>query len=160
MLESTNKKNICFFAYADTIAAINFKKTNESHGWIGIRFQLFPESEPNDAIVHIRLLEKDNYLQQRTTGIFGVNLIYACYNYSTNPSRFLLSLLDGLSHDQIEVNMIKMSGPDLKYIDNRLLSVMLVKNRMTNAAIFDKNMHVCQPSDMFYKQNVDRKSVV
>jgi len=154
ILTTRKKENICFFAYADTIAAINFKKTNESHGWIGIRFQLCPESEPNDVIVHIRLLEKDNFLQQRTTGIFGINLIYACYHFSTNPHDFLISLLDGLSRDQIEINMIKMSGPELKYIDNRLLSVMLVKNHMTNAVIFDKKMDVRQPSDLFYKNNV------
>lgn len=154
ILKERNKADVCFFAYADTIAAINHQKTNESHGWIGIRFQLCPSSDYNDVIVHIRLLEKDNFLQQRTTGIFGINLIYACYNYSTNPHNFLLSLLDGLSRDQIEINMIKMSGPELNYIDNRLLSVQLVKNHMTNAAIFDKNMNVCQPSDMFYKKDV------
>ncbi|MFC2119330.1 TonB-dependent receptor [Bacteroidota bacterium] len=149
-----NKKDVCFFTYADTITAINYQKTNESHGWIGVRFQLYPNSNSNDVIVHIRLLEKDNFLQQRTTGIFGINLIYACYNYTNNPHRFLLSLLDGLSRDQIEINMIKMSGPDLKYIDNRLLSVQLVKNHMTSASLFDKNMNVCQPSDMLHKKNV------
>ena len=154
VLKNKSKEDVCFFAYADTITAINYKKTNESHGWIGVRFQLCPNSSTNDAIVHIRLLEKDNYLQQRTTGIFGINLIYACYYYFNNPHRFLLSLLDGLSRDQIEINMIKMSGADLKHIDNRLLSVQLVKNHMTNATLFDKNMNVCQPSDMLYKKNI------
>jgi len=154
ILKHRTNKDICLFAYADTIEAINFKKTNKSHGWIGIRFQLNPNSKTNDVIVHIRLLEKDNYLQQRTTGIFGINVIYACYYYPNNPNRFIISLLDGISRNQIEINLMKMSGPDLDNIDNRLLSVQLVKNHMTNAAIFDKKMNVCQPSDMFYRKNV------
>jgi len=50
--------------------------------------------------------------------------------------------------------MIRMSGPDLSYIDNRLLGVQLVKNEMTKAIMFDRYGNVQQPSDMLYKKNV------
>jgi len=50
--------------------------------------------------------------------------------------------------------MIRMSGPDLEYVDNRLLAVQLVKNGMTSAVMFDRKGEVQQPSDMLYKKNV------
>jgi hypothetical protein len=46
-----------------------------------------------------------------------------------------------------------MSGPDLDYVDNRLLGVQLVKNGMTRAIMFDAEGNVQQPSDMLYKKN-------
>src|ERR1700756_4852882 len=33
-----------FFVFADTVAARSFKQHNESHGWLGIRFQPEPRS--------------------------------------------------------------------------------------------------------------------
>src|SRR6478672_11222366 len=36
-----------FFVFADTVAARSFKQHNESHGWLGIRFQTEPRSEPS-----------------------------------------------------------------------------------------------------------------
>src|ERR1700704_2168208 len=35
-----------FFAYADTVTARSFKHLDESHGWMGIRFQSEPLKEP------------------------------------------------------------------------------------------------------------------
>ncbi|HSG67156.1 MAG TPA: hypothetical protein VK994_00520, partial [Bacteroidales bacterium] len=87
-------------------------------------------------------------------GVFGVNLIFACYYHIDRPNEFIRSLLDNLSRDRIEVSMIRMSGPDLEYVDNRLLAVQLVKNGMTNAVMFDRHGNVQQPSDMLYRKNV------
>ncbi|MCF8372758.1 MAG: hypothetical protein K9H64_14130 [Bacteroidales bacterium] len=144
----------CFFAFADTVATLNFKKDNVSHGWIGMKFQLSPNSEPNSVVVHVKLLENDNLLQQTTLGVFGVNLIFAAYHHYTTPNTFLQSLMDNLSRDRIEVNMIEMKGKELGYVDNRLLSVQLVKNGMTDATMFDRYGHVQQPADMLYKKNI------
>lgn len=144
----------CFFAFANTVSAINFRKDNEPHGWIGIKYQLEPKSEPNEIIMHVRMHEKDNFLQQRTLGILGVNLIYGAYYHYKKPNNFLQSIMDYISTDQVEVDMITMSGPQLDYIDNRLLGVQLVKNKMTNAVMFDRNMKMGQASDIFYKKNI------
>src|SRR6184192_4924206 len=35
-----------FFVFADTVAARSFKQHNESHGWLGVRFQKETHSEP------------------------------------------------------------------------------------------------------------------
>lgn len=143
-----------FFAFADTVSTLNYKKTNISHGWVGLDFQLEPEQPPNRVIIHVRLHENDNVLQQNTLGILGVNLLYACFYHWQWPNTFLQSLLDDLSNDRLEITMIHMSGPQLGYVDNRLLAVQLVKNDMTNAIMFDRFGNVQEPADMLYKKNV------
>lgn len=153
-VQQDHPQDTCYFAFANTVSAINFQKTNESHGWIGIRFQLNAGHEANEILLHVKMYEKDNFLQQRTLGVLGVNLIYAAYHYHDYPNSFLRSLMDNLSRDQLEIDMIRVSGPELDYIDNRLLSVQLVKNKITNITVFDSEQNVKPPSDIFYKKNV------
>ncbi len=143
-----------FFAFANTVATLNFRKDNEAHGWLGVRFQLNPCSKPNEVIIHVRLLENDTLLQQKTLGMLGVNLIYACYYNYQYPNSFLKSLLESLSDDRIEIDMIRMHGPELDYVDNRLLAVQLVKNGMTGVTMFDRHGQVQQPADLLYKKNI------
>lgn len=143
-----------FFALANTMEVLNYTKTNKSHGWMGIKFQLTPKSKPNVVIVHIKLLENDAILQQQTIGTLGVNLLYACKYYHESPNTFLKSLTDNLTMDRFRITMMRMSGPDLDYVDNKLLAVQLVKNKMTRSIMFDKEGNVQQPSDMLYKKNV------
>ncbi len=148
------KPEACFFAFADTVETLNYTKSNYPHGWMGIRFQRTPGGAPNTILLHVKLLENDALLQQKTLGILGVNLIYASHYYHRTPNTFLLSLLDNLSRDRLRITMMEMSGPDLDYVDNRLLGVQLVMNGMTHAIMFDRNGRVQQPSDLLYKKNV------
>ena len=146
--------NTALFSFADTVETLNYLKTNEGQGWMGVRFQESSRQEPNEVIIHFRLLENDALLQQYTLGTLGVNLIYACFHFSDDPNSFLKSLMDNLDSFRIDVNMIRMKGPDLDYIDNRLLGVQMVKNGMTHAIMFDKEGNVQQPADMLYKKDV------
>lgn len=50
--------------------------------------------------------------------------------------------------------MIQMNGPDFDYVDNRLLSLFLVKEKMTEAVIFGPDGNNLQPSDVLYKKNI------
>lgn len=143
-----------YFVFADTVETLNYSKTNRGHGWLGVKYQLEEGKKPNTVDIHINLLENDGILQQYTLGTIGVNLIYACFYYSDRPNYFLQTLMDNLDRDRIEVNMVRMSGPDLEYVDNRLLSVQLVKNNMTNATVFDRNGDVCRPGDFLYKKHL------
>ncbi|MDY0076135.1 MAG: hypothetical protein RBR87_02575 [Bacteroidales bacterium] len=143
-----------FFSFANTVSTLNYYKDNISHGWMGVRFQLSEGGLHNEVILHVLLLENDNVLQQNTLGILGVNMIYACYYFWDRPNAFLQSLLDNLSRDRIAITMINMSGPELSYVDNRLLGVQLVKNDMTKAIMFDRHGQVQEPDDMLYKKNV------
>ncbi len=143
-----------FFSFADTVSALNYQKTNEAHGWMGLRFQLKPNSEPNDLIIHVRMKDTDNVLQQQALGIIGVNLIYASYFYNHSPETMLLSLMDDLSTDRIEIDTIRFEGPDFEEVDNRLMSLYLVKHGFTNAALFGPDGNVLQPAEAFYKKHI------
>jgi hypothetical protein len=149
-----HRPDTCFFALSNTIEVLNYNKTNRGHGWIGLRFQLKPNSAPNEVIIHINLLDNHKFLQEQVVGIIGVNLMYACFYHSHNPDLMLTSLMDNLSRDRIEIDMFRMTGADFKHIDNRLMSLKLVKNGMSNAAMFGSNGNVLQPSEALYKKNI------
>jgi hypothetical protein len=143
-----------FFAFSDTVTALNYHKTNEAHGWMGVRFQLEPNGVFNDVIIHVKLLDNDNNLQQQAVGILGVNLMYACFNYNTNPPVFLLSLMDDLSRDRIQIDMIRFEGPNFEKVDNRLMSLHLVKYGFSDAAVFGPDGKNLQPSEVLYKKHI------
>lgn len=152
LMEAADEKR--FFAFANTVAALNFQKNNDPHGWIGLRFQLEPNGPFNDVVIHVNMLDNDNILQQQAIGIIGVNLIYACYHYADEPEKILISLLDDLSTDRIEIDMIRFEGPDFKDVDNRLMSLNLVKYGYTQAAVFGPDGKVMQPYDALSKKHI------
>lgn len=154
LLAEKRGENTRFFAFANTITTLSFKKDNDPHGWLGVRFQLNPGDAASDVVIHVRLLENDSLLQQQTIGILGVNLIYACYYNYHYPNLFISSLLESISDNRVEIDMISMSGPAFENVDNRLLAVQLVKNGMTSATMFDRNGKVQQPADLLYKKDV------
>lgn len=142
-----------FFAFADTVEILNFERTNQGHGWIGLRFQLKPQTEPNDCIIHVKLYDNDPLQQQYALGIVGVNMLYSCM-FITDPEEMLMSMMDGLTGRRMEIDMFQLSGPDFKHVDNRLMALKLVKNGLTKAAMFGPDGKVMQPSDELYKKNV------
>jgi hypothetical protein len=142
-----------FFSFADTVESLNFERTNQGHGWIGLRFQLKPMTEPNDCVIHVKMHDTDPLQQQLALGIVGVNMIYSCM-FITDPEQILMSLLDGLSTRRIEIDMFRITGPDFKHVDNRLMALKMVKNGLTKAAMFGPDGNVMQPSDELYKKNV------
>jgi hypothetical protein len=143
-----------FFSFADTMSALNYHKTNEGHGWMGVRFQLEPNGEYNDVVIHVKLLDNDNVLQQSAVGVLGVNLIYACFYYHTHPNIFLLSLMDNLSKDAIQIDMIRFEGPGFSDVDNRLMSLHLVKYGFSDVALFGPDGKNMQPSEVLYKKHI------
>jgi len=143
-----------FFAYANTVATINFAKNFKGHGWVGVRFQLDPLEDYNDLIMHIRFKQTDATLQQETLGIIGVNLIYGAFYMYDRPKELLRSLYDNLDKDQVEIDMINFSGPRFMYVDNRLMSLQLVRNGMTNAVMFGPDGNNLLPAHELYKKNI------
>jgi hypothetical protein len=142
-----------FFAFADTVEVLNYDRTNQGHGWIGLRFQLAPGKEPNDCIVHLKMHDNDPLQQQYALGIVGVNMIYGCM-FVSDPESIMMGLLDGLTSRRIEIDTFTLSGPDFKQVDNRLMALKLVKNGLTKAAMFGPDGTVMQPSEVLYKKNV------
>ena len=143
-----------YFAFANTVATINYHKTTQGHGWFGIKFQTSASSEPNTIVLHARFHEQDALLQQQTTGMLGVNLIYGAFYFYKRPKELLQSLYDNLDRDQLEIDMIQMNGPDFAEVDNRLMSLQLVKQGMTDAVIFSPDGRNRQAADVLYKKNI------
>ena len=142
-----------FFALADTVEVLNFERTNQGHGWIGLRFQLRPETEPNDFVIHVKMHDNDPLQQQFALGIVGVNMLYASM-FINDPEEIMMSLMDGLTSRRIEIDMFRLTGPDFLDVDNRLMALKLVKNGLTKAAMFGHDGSVKQPSEYLYKKNV------
>jgi len=142
-----------FFAFADTVEVLNFERTNQGHGWIGLRFQKKPDGPANDCVIHVKMHDTDPLQQQLSLGIVGVNLIYACV-FMHDLEKMIVSLLDGLTTKRIEIDMFRLDGPDFKHVDNRLMALKLVKNGLTKAAMFGPDGKVMQPSEALYKKNI------
>ena len=144
-----------FFAYANTVATIDFSKRYKGHGWIGIRYQLDARQKEYDEIVlHIRFKQNEARLQQETLGILGVNLIYGAFYKFHKPRKMLKYLYDHIDKDTVEIDMINFSGPNFKDVDNRLMSLQLIRNDMTDAVMFGPDGNNLLPAAVLYKKNI------
>jgi hypothetical protein len=153
-LDALRGDRSAFFVFADTVAARSFKGTNECHGWMGIRFQSEPKGPTSDIILHVRMLDRENILQQQGLGIIGVNLVYGAFYYANDQDRFIRSLADNLVQGRIEVDMINFTGSQFANVDNRIMSLKLVEHELTNAVLFSPKGEVIQPSEILYKKAI------
>jgi hypothetical protein len=142
-----------FFVFADTVAAINYQRTIRGNGWLGLRFQLQPDKEPNELILHVRMFDNDSQLQAQAIGILGVNMIYGCHYYYEDPVEMLRSMMDNLS-DRIQIDMIHLTGPDFSEVDNRLLTLKLVQHGLSKVAMFGPDGKGLHPSEFLYRKSV------
>jgi hypothetical protein len=143
-----------FFAFADTVSARNYAGTNECHGWMGVKFQSRPRDQDSQIIIHVRMLDGTNALQQEALGIVGVNLLHGAFFLYAEPELLIESLLDGLNTQRIAIDMIEFSGIEFRQVDNRLMSMKLVQMGLSGAAMFDPAGRVLQPSEVLHRKNV------
>jgi hypothetical protein len=144
----------CFFALADTVATRSYQKTGNGRGWLGLRFQARPGEEASQIIVHAHLFDANAAREQEALGILGVNLVHAAFYRRDDPAQLITSLMDELSRERLEVDMIKLSGPAFEHLDNRLMSLQLVERGLTDAAMFTANGETVQPSEVLYKKPI------
>jgi hypothetical protein len=121
---------------------------------MGIRFQPRPRYEPSEIVVHVSVRDRDRDREQETYGIAGVNLIYAAAYHCDHPEDLIRTLMDDLTRERIEVDMIRFSGPAFRDVDNRLMALQLVQNGLTEVAMFRADGEVAQPGDVIYKKPV------
>ena len=146
--------NKMFFCYANTVATIDFAKKFKGHGWVGIRFQIDPKDDYNEIILHVRFKENIARQQQETLGILGTNLIYSAFYKYNEPKKIIKYLYDNLDKEQLEIDTINFSGPVFKDVDNRIMSLELVKNGLTEAVLFGPNGQNILPAAALYKKNI------
>jgi hypothetical protein len=153
-LRPTRGDSTAFFAFADTVSARNFHGTNECHGWMGVKYQTHPRDENSQVIIHVRMLDHENDLQQEALGIVGVNLLFAAFFYHHQPEVMVESLLDNLGTQRVEIDMIEFSGIEFRHVDNRVMSLKLVQLGVSGAAMFGPSGEVLQPSEVLRKRPV------
>jgi hypothetical protein len=149
-LDKTRGASTKFFVFADTVTARSYRHAEEGHGWLGIRFQAELHAPPSQIIIHARMWDTDNARQQEALGILGVNLIHAAFYDNDRPEALIGALMDGLTRDRMEVDMIKFSGQGFAGLDNRLMSLQLVQQRLTNAALFAPDGEVVEPAELLH----------
>ncbi|MDH3978064.1 MAG: TonB-dependent receptor [Gammaproteobacteria bacterium] len=125
-----------FFAYANTVAARSFTGSSHCHGWIGLRFQTQPDSEPNTLILHVNMLDRTNLRQQEALGLLGINLIYAAFHTENFTEDFLRELFDELSPERLEIDLICATGPAFSQLSDLDIGLTLVENEMALGILF------------------------
>lgn len=153
-LDKARGDKTAFFAFANTVTTRSYTRKDEGQGWMGIRFQGAPKQRPSEIIVHVRLLDLEAVREQEALGIVGVNLIHAAFYHNATPLELITSLLDGLNRERVEIDMIKFSGPCFAGVDNRLMTLQLVEQGLTDAAMFTAEGETVIPSEMLYKKPV------
>ncbi|MBL6649769.1 MAG: TonB-dependent receptor [Flavobacteriaceae bacterium] len=143
-----------FFTYANTVATIDFAKKYRGHGWMGIKFQTDSTQNYSEILIHVRFNLFDAKAQQEALGLMGLNLIYGAYYKNSQPKKLLKYLYDHIDTSAIEIDTINFSGPLFKNVDNRLMSLELVKNEMTEAVIFGPDGNNILPARVLYKKNI------
>lgn len=148
------QENKLFFTLANTVATIDFAKKFKGHGWMGIRYQVSPKSAYNNITLHFRFHQTEAKLQQEVLGVVGVNLIYGAFYKYDDPKKLLRYLYDHIDKDALEIDTINFSGPVFESVDNRLMSLQLIKNGMTEAVMFDGSENNVLPARVLYKKNI------
>jgi len=143
-----------FFTFANTVSARNYKGTNECHGWMGVKFQAQPGDSSSQIIIHVRMWDKTNELQQEALGIVGVNLVYGACFLHHDTDKLVESLLDGVTTKRVEIDMIEFNGIEFRNVDNRLKSLQLVELGLTDAAMFSPQGEMLQPSAVLRKRPI------
>ena len=147
-------RDTTFFSFCNTVRARGYKDCGECHGWLGIRYQTQPEAPPSDVVLHVRLLDHRTIDQMETLGVIGVNLIHAVFHHRGDLRRFVESLLDNLSVERVEVDLLRFSGHGYDGFDNRLCALQLVEGGLTDATMFLPSGDVVQPAEALYKRPV------
>jgi hypothetical protein len=149
-LDKTRGDKCTFFVFADTVAT----RRDEGQGWLGVMFQTQIREEPSTIIIHVRTLDTESVRQQEALGVIGVNLIHGAFYQHDEPEALIASLLDGLTNQRVEVDMIKFSGPAFQAVDNRLMALQLVQQWLTEAALFTAAGESVIPGELLWHKPV------
>ena len=153
-LQEKRGRETTFFAFAGTVSAQNYYGTNICHGWLGVRFQSVPGSQPNTIILHAHMRDATNLLQQEALGILGINVIYGAFYLREDLGAFLPALLDDLSLERIEVDYLSVDGPTFAACESGQVNLQLLQVPLCSAILFEPGGLPIAPIDALYKRPV------
>lgn len=144
----------CFFSFCNTVKCKGYRDNGPWSAWMGVRFQLRPEAEPSDLVMHVRLLVPDHAVQMRILGVLGVNLLYSLFYKRDHMEEFVSSVGDNLDRSMFEIDYMRFSGNGFGMFDNRILALQLVRSGLSKATLFRPDGTVAQPADFLYKRPI------
>lgn len=147
-------KDTCFFAFCNTVKCKGYRDNGPWSAWVGVRFQLKPETPPSDLVMHVRLLVPDHDLQMRLLGILGVNMLYALFYKRERMEEFVECIGENVDSDSFEIDYMRFSGHGFGMFDNRILALQLVRSGLSELTLFCPDGLVAQPSDLLYKRPI------
>lgn len=144
-----------FFALADTVATSSHGEPNSRcHGWMGIRYQTKPRGPAHQIILHVRMKDRLRLQQQEALGILGVNLTHLAYETPRSRAEVVDRLIESLGPERLEINLIRLDGPENHFLDDRLVNLEMLKKGVTEAVLFDEAGRLANPSDVFFKKPI------
>lgn len=143
-----------FFAFADTVATSSQDKAKFSHGWIGLKFQTHPQSEPSQITLHVRLLDSERLRQQETLGKLGVNLVHCCYFKRNSIDLFLSSLFEHIKVGALSVDAIYTQGKAFEHMNNLEINLKLIELDRNEGLFIDAHKNILTPSEAFWNKSL------
>lgn len=153
-LSENRGSKTCFFSFADTVATSSEGAKKSCHGWLGVRFQTKPNSEPQTVMLHVRMLDKHRLQQQETLSKLGVNLIHSCLFEHKNPDDFLSGLFDSIKKDALAIDVIEFFGDAFKKYDQILFNLKLVDHGWAEAILVDEHGRLQNPGDYLFGKSL------
>ncbi|MBC7466348.1 MAG: hypothetical protein H7256_10180 [Bdellovibrio sp.] len=153
-LSENRGSKTCFFSFADTVATSSEGAKKSCHGWLGVRFQTKPNSEPQTVMLHVRMLDKHRLQQQETLSKLGVNLIHSCLFEHKNPDDFLSGLFDSIKKDALAIDVIEFFGDAFKKYDQILFNLKLVDHGWAEAILVDEHGRLQNPGDYLFGKSI------
>jgi len=153
-LDKTRGAQTRFFSFVDTVSARNFAGTNDSHGWVGLRFQMQarrPAQRVPGCTLICAILQ---CLQQEAIGILGVNLIYAAFYQLQTKESFLEGLAQDVVKERIEIDFVDFRGPVFAGWDRPTLLAHLVREGLAEAVFFSSIDATVPPNEVVHKKAV------
>ncbi len=141
-----------FFAFANTVATGS--RDSSGHAWMGIRYQLTSDGPANDIIIHIQLNDRLRLQKQEVLGIIGVNLMYAAVHHADDLNAFIVSLIDNVSRNSVEIDYINFKGKSFNTVCNTKANLQLVNEKLTSAVLFNEDGQCLQASDYLFNKSV------
>jgi hypothetical protein len=153
-LQASRGGDTKLFSFVDTVSARNYLGTNDSHGWVGLRFLQEPGGTANNVILHVNLRDPSNVQQQEAVGILGVNLVYAAYTALRSAEEFLASLSDELGLHRVEIDQLELSGPSFEFWNKQEIHAFLVAGGYAEAVVFPADNQLVPPNELLYRRAV------
>jgi len=80
-------------------------------------------------------------------------MIYASFYYNDSPEKMVMSLVDNIK-DRVSIDLLRINGEDFNFFDHRLVSLYLVKHKLTSVAMFDTNTRSIHGSEFLYRESL------